>query len=150
MNNTQAPPPPTIQDRALDHAEDARAIRQLVADVETAMNTNDAALAVRHFAANAWAVGVTGARIVGHEALLEAHEKAFAGFLRNEYARYSLEDITFLNPDVAIAHARAQAADADGNPVGPDPAMVALYVFAKRNGRWWVVARQNTLVPEST
>ena len=29
--------------------------------------------------------------------------------------------------------------------VQPDPAMVALYVLAKRNGRWWSAARQTTL-----
>ena len=35
----------------------------------------------------------------------------------------------------------------DGDePTGPDPAMIAVYVFRRAGGEWQVVARHNTLV----
>ncbi len=151
MNNTTTPTPPSIQDHTVDHTEDIESIRQIITGIEAWMNGDELDLAVRHFAANATAVSVGGAHITGREALIEAHRRAFATFKRDEYVRYELTDITFLAPDIAIAHKHARVADADGNITNPEPAMIALYVLAKRDGQWWIAARQNTLVaPPST
>nr|WP_238846447.1 hypothetical protein [Nocardia terpenica] len=48
---------------------------------------------------------------------------------------------------MALAHKTARAITADGKPIDIEPAMVALYVLTKENGRWWIAARQNTPVP---
>lgn len=94
------------------------------------------------------AVGVNGAVNSGRDELLAAHRAGFAGFLRDQYVRYELGEVRFLGDDVAIAHKRAWATDADGNDLDLDHAMIALYVFVKDDdGRWQVAARQNTLVP---
>ena len=51
-------------------------------------------------------------------------------------------------PDVAIAHVRRVAIDADGQPVPIDDASVfsemAMYVLVRRDGKWWLAAGQNT------
>ena len=137
---------PTIEDTTTDHAADQAAIEAIVADVETGFNTKDPELSVAHFARNATAVTVGGVHSSGLDALLEAHRAAFAGPLRDQFARYDVIDIVFLHPDVAVAHKAARAVQSDGTPIDVGHAMVAVYVLVKEHGRWWIVARQNTLV----
>ncbi len=137
---------PTIEDTTADHTADRSAIEAVISDVETGFNTKDPELSVAHFARNASAVTVGGARSSGLDALLAAHRSAFAGPLRDQYARYDVLDIVFLRRDVALAHKGARAVEADGTPIDVGHAMVALYVLVKEGGRWWIVSRQNTLV----
>ena len=54
--------------------------------------------------------------------------------------------MVFLRPDVALAIKQAWATDADGSDLTADPAMVAVYVLVREQGRWWIAARANTLV----
>lgn len=141
------PQSPTIEDTTTGHEHDTAAIKQLVADVETAFNTNDPDLMTVHFARNASVVNAVGMHLFGWDALLDANRKSLAGFLQDEYVRYDVNDIVFIRPDVAIAHKYARATNAHGELIDVDPAMIALYVLVKEQDRWWVVARQNTLVP---
>jgi uncharacterized protein (TIGR02246 family) len=138
---------PHIEDTSTDHAADVEAIRRVVADAERAFNTNDAELLVEHLAENATAVGVTGARLDGRAAVLEASKALFSGPLRDQRARYRLADVLFVRPDVALAHQHATAVDSGGTPISVGHTMTALYVLVRENGSWWVVARQNTLLP---
>jgi uncharacterized protein (TIGR02246 family) len=145
MPKTTTSQPPVLSDSA-DHAADIAEIRRVVADVETGFNTNDADLAVAHFAADATATTATGVRVTGRDALLEAHRVGLAGALADQFARYEVVDVTFPRPDVALAHKRAWAVDADGVDLDVGHAMVALYVLVRDGGRWWIAARANTLV----
>src|SRR3712207_2251654 len=105
----------------------------VAADIEAGFNDNDAELSVAHFAENATAVNVAGLRVFGVEALLEANRAGLAGLLRDQHARYELGEITFLRPDVAIAHKYARAVSADGEPIDIDHSMIALNVFVKQS-----------------
>jgi uncharacterized protein (TIGR02246 family) len=138
--------PPLIEDRTQDHDADVAAIARVIADVETGFNTNDPELSVLHFARNATAVTVSGVQVSGHDALLEANRTGLAGPLRDQHARYELAEVTFLRPDVAVAHKRARATTPDGEPIHVGHEMTALYVLVRERGRWWIAARQNTLV----
>lgn len=144
--DTPDPQPPTIEDDTTDHTDDVAAIRQVIADVETGFNTNDAELAAKHFSENASVVTAVGTEITGRAAVLEHHRVGLAGPLADERAAYELSDVGFLRPDVAIAHKHAWVLDADGARTESDHAMVALYVLVREQGRWWVASRQNTLV----
>jgi uncharacterized protein (TIGR02246 family) len=130
----------------MEHAADVAAIRRVIADIETGFNTNDPELSVAHFTDDATAVNVAGVLLAGRDALLDANRSGLAGPLRDQHARYELGEITFLRPDVAIAHKRATAVDAAGEPLDVGHAMIALYVFVRDGGEWRVAARQNTLV----
>ncbi|MFE7746525.1 SgcJ/EcaC family oxidoreductase [Nocardia sp. NPDC057455] len=138
---------PVIEDTSVDHAQDRAAIEAIIAKVETAYNTNDADLLVEDVARNAVIGNAVGLVQHGRDVVLEASRVGLAGFLKDEYVRYEVTDIAFLRPDVAIAHKAARAVTADGEPIDIEPAMVALYVLTKEQGRWWIAARQNTLVP---
>ncbi|MFI9502829.1 SgcJ/EcaC family oxidoreductase [Nocardia sp. NPDC052566] len=140
---------PTITDTTVDHTADIAAIEQIIANVQTAVNTNDPELMAADFAANAQVGNAVGALILGRDALLETSRQALAGFMKDQYVRYDVTDITFLRPDIALAHKVARATTADGALIDIDHSMVALYVLIKENGRWWAVARQNTLVPKA-
>ena len=118
----------------------------MIADAERAFNGNDAELLVEHFARNATAVGVTGAELEGRAAILDAGRALFAGPLADQRARYELAQVLFVRPDVALARKHAVAIDADGVPLAVGHTMTALYVLVRERDRWWVVARQNTLV----
>jgi uncharacterized protein (TIGR02246 family) len=137
---------PRIEDHT-DHAADVEAIRRIVADVEKGFNDNDADLLVEHFAQNGSVVTVMGVQIDGREAMLESARAGLAGPLRDERARYELADVVFVRPDVALAHKHAWAVDETGEPKNVGHEMSALYVLVRENGRWWIVSRQNTLVP---
>ncbi len=139
--------PPHIEDASTDHAADVEAIRKVIADAERAFNTGDAELLVQHFAENGTAVGVSGAQLDGRVAVLAAARELFAGALRGQRARYELADVLFVRPDVALAHKHATAVDADGQAISIGHTMTALYVLVREDGRWWITARQNTLVP---
>ncbi|WP_051027154.1 SgcJ/EcaC family oxidoreductase [Nocardia higoensis] len=132
-----------------DHAADVTAIEQIIRRVETAYNTNDAELMTADFTADASVVNALGIQIRGYDALLAANRAGLAGFLKDEYVRYDLSDITFLRPDVAIAHKTARATTADGELLDREPAMIAVYVLVRQDGRWQTAARQNTLVPQA-
>jgi len=126
-----------------DDAEDE--LRALVRDVEQGFNGNDAQLSTAGFAQDAIAVSLNGTRIDGRGALLEANRLALTGFLRDETAHYELTNVRFLGPDAAIGHKLAWATS-EARAAGQPPAMIALYVFARRGGRWWIAARQNTAI----
>ena len=138
--------PPVFGDATADHERDVAAMKKVIADIETGFNANDPDLSVVHFAQNASAVSVAGTLLSGRGALLDANRSGLSGHLRDEHARYEVDDVVFLRPDVAIAHKRAWAATADGELRDTDHSMIALYVFVKEGDRWWVAARQNTLV----
>jgi hypothetical protein len=57
-------------------------------------------------------------------------------------------------PDVAIAHVRRVAMDADGQPIPVDDGSVfsemAMYVLVRRDRRWWLAAGQNTPIRPKT
>jgi len=144
---TLADSAPTLADPA-DRSADTAAIRAVVADVEAGLNSNDPDLMTRHLAADAVAVGVNGRATVGLAALHAVHVKAVGpgGILRDQYAHYEVASVTFLGPDVALARKLARAVDAEGEPIDLDHTMSALYVLARRDGRWWIAARQNTLI----
>ncbi|MFC4373623.1 SgcJ/EcaC family oxidoreductase [Nocardia halotolerans] len=145
-NRTQAP---IVEDDSVDHAADIAAIRQIIADTQTGYNTNDADLMTAQFTANAVVGNAVGMVISGRDALLESNRRGLAGFLRDEYVRYDVVEVSFLRPDVAIAHKTARATTAEGTLLDPEPAMVALYVLVRQDGKWWTAARQNTLVPSA-
>ncbi|MGY2060860.1 SgcJ/EcaC family oxidoreductase [Nocardia gipuzkoensis] len=137
---------PTVSDSSVDHADDIAAIHAVIGRVEAGYNTNDAELMVGDFIANAAVVNAMGTLLTGRPALLESSRAGLAGFLKDEYVAYEPLAVTFLRPDIAFAHKHARATEADGTLLDRDPAMIALYVLVKENGRWWAAARQNTLI----
>ncbi|GAA0274961.1 SgcJ/EcaC family oxidoreductase [Cryptosporangium japonicum] len=138
---TNEPPHTTT---ALD-ADDEAAIRRIVQDVEDGFNRNEPALLGVHMARDAVVGNARGAWLEGRDAIDEANRVGLAGFLRDETAHYEVSGAAALAPDVAVAQKRAWSTRAAAD-AGEPPEMIALYVFVRRDGRWWITRRQNTLV----
>ncbi|NNH71605.1 SgcJ/EcaC family oxidoreductase [Nocardia uniformis] len=149
MSDTAHVTAPVIEDNTVDHTADRAAIERIIGTVQTAFNTNDAELLVSDLAQNALVGNAVGMLAQGRDAVHAASEIGFAGFLKDQYARYDIKSIVFPQPNTALAHKVAYETTADGELVDTEPAMIALYVLVKENGRWWVVARQNTLIPRA-
>ncbi len=125
---------------------DLESITNIIKDTELAFNRGDAALLAAQFHDDAWAIGVTGQELDGRDQILETSRQLLAGSLRGQRARYAIDQVRFLTPDVAIVRKHAFATDDAGRDIDGHHAMVATYVMSKRQGRWAVAARQNTLV----
>ncbi|MEU3273348.1 SgcJ/EcaC family oxidoreductase [Saccharomonospora sp. NPDC006951] len=136
---------PVVRGQGTD--ADIAALKKVIEDTETAYNTNDAELMTKHFATEASVVNAVGKRIVGRDALLASNQQGLTGFLKDQYVRYDIAEIHFVRPDVALVHKQARATTSSGELIDKDPAMLALYVLEKQDGQWWIVVRQNTLVP---
>ena len=139
---------PIIEDQSTDHSDDRAAITALIADIERGFNSNDADLLTSPLAGNASTVNVVGMHTADRDAALVTSRAGLGGPLRNEIADYELADLLFIRPDVAVAHKHAWAIE-NGRRTTTAPAMIALYVLVKHDGRWWVVARQNTATQTS-
>lgn len=131
-------------------AEDAAALRDIVANVERGFNQNDADALLRDVAPDARIVNAIGMELVGREQIEASTRQGFTqAYLRDSTAHYRLHGIAMLAPDIAVAHKRAWSTE-DAAERGEAPEMTALYVFARREDRWWIIRRQNTLVPVDT
>lgn len=143
-----------VQDSADHHdqptasPEDSAALRRVVADVERGFNENDADLLVRHVAPDAVIVNARGAVLRGRAAVEAATRTGLAqGPLHTATAHYRLSDVALVGPDVAVAHKSAWSTVEDADSGAP-PEMNAHYTFVRREGRWWILRRQNTLVAD--
>ena len=121
-------------------------IDDVIRHTEAAFNASDAEAFADTFTGDAWSVGVTGQVLHGRAEILEVSRRLFGGALKGQFARYVVDEVRHLAPDVAIARKLAYATDAQGNGLDADHAMVALYVLVRGETGWRVVARQNTIV----
>ena len=125
---------------------DEQVLRRIVQDVEDGFNHNDASLLTEHMAEDAVVGNAVGVFLEGRAAIDESNRRGLAGPLADATAHYEVSGVALLAPDVAVAQKRAWSTPADAT-AGKPPEMVAQYVFARRDGRWWIARRQNTLVP---
>jgi len=110
------------------------------------VNTNDAELLLRHVARDAVIVNAIGAVLRGRDAVESATREGLSrGPLQAATAHYRLSDIALVAPDVIVAHKSAWSTVEDARRGAP-PEMNAHYTFVRREGRWWILRRQNTLV----
>lgn len=126
--------------------EDAASIYRIVADIEQGFNDNDPKKLVRHIAPDALIVNPLGTVMRGpDEVESSVRPLVEGGPLKDVTAYYRLTDITQVGPDVVVAHKSAWSSRKAADH-GDRPEMTSLYVFAKRDGTWWIIRRQNTTV----
>jgi uncharacterized protein (TIGR02246 family) len=133
-----------------DRPQDVAAIRQVIADHEQGFNDNDPDLYTAHYRQRCWVVDVTGTETEGRAALLERARIGLSGPWATQYARYTPGDVEFLGPDVAIIHLYAAATTPTGEPTAVGHTMIALYVLARTDTTWQVIARHDTLARTPT
>jgi len=129
--------------------EDDSALRDVVGRVELGFNTNDADLMLADVADDAQIVNAVGTVLRGRDEIVAVTRAGLASAaLSTATAHYRVSDLELIAPDVAVLHKDAWSSEADAE-AGKPAEMNALYVFVRRDGRWWILRRQNTLVPQA-
>jgi uncharacterized protein (TIGR02246 family) len=87
-----------------------------------------------------------GKRIVGRDAIHAFTETVLPGAMRESTARYDLERIAFLRPDVAVVSVRQRPVTLAGAPLEGAPEGRPTYVLTREGDGWLISAAQNTQV----
>jgi uncharacterized protein (TIGR02246 family) len=131
----------------LDGSTDIAAIEEVVARLEHAQQHESVDGFVALFRADAvWTTG-GGRRLFGRDEIAAFTARVLPGATATSTATYRVEHVLFIRPDVAAVKVRQRPVALDGTPLAGADEGSPLYVMAKEDGRWLLVACQNTLVP---
>lgn len=115
------------------------AIEQVIATVEHAQNNELPDEFLSLFRTDAiWTTG-GGKRLFGLDAISTFTRQVLPGGMRGLTLTFELEHVLFIRPDVAAVKVRQVYQTPDGPDVG-----TPLWVMAKEDGQWRLVACQNT------
>jgi uncharacterized protein (TIGR02246 family) len=125
---------------------DEAEIRRAVTGLREAWNRHDMKAFASEFAEDADFVNVAGAWWKGRAEIEQKHAAVHATVFRESTLSIDELDIRFLTPEVAVAHVLTSLVGQktpEGAPVPPRKALLT-QVLQKRNGKWMIVASQNT------
>jgi uncharacterized protein (TIGR02246 family) len=127
---------------------DVAAIEARVAELEKAQQQESVEDFVGLLAPKAvWVTG-GGRRLTGRDEIRAFTEKVLPGAMKDSTATYEVVHVSFVRPDVAVANVRQRPVTHDGEPLEGQPEGRPVYVMAKEDGRWKIVAAQNTIFIE--
>jgi uncharacterized protein (TIGR02246 family) len=126
---------------------DEQAVRGLVDAFVQGWNAGDGEACARPFAANADFTTVMGQRARGRQLIARGHAEILATVFRGTHMTGTVNDITFLRPDVASADVTFRIDPMPGKPWIPPYASCGI-VATKENGEWSIAVFRN-MVPFS-
>ena len=142
----------TRPDAWIDHSsDDRRAIERVFAGLERGFNEHDAEAFNRSFAHDVIWGSPYGGTVNGYDHLHAIHQRFAKNTMAKAHSRYTLVNLVFASPEVAVAHVRREATDERGQVIDPTRAEqahifheLAMFVLVKRDGAWWIAAGHNT------
>jgi uncharacterized protein (TIGR02246 family) len=156
MVEAMSTPRPTLANNPDSMMAARDAVDQFVAGLQTGIDAADAETYNAAFADDVMWGSPYGATVVGYDTLHSIHRGMFGSgvSVAGPRSRYETVHVMAPTPDVAIAHVRRVAMNADGLPIPVDDASVfsemAMYVLVRRDRRWWLAAGQNTPIRPKT
>jgi uncharacterized protein (TIGR02246 family) len=128
---------------------DIAAITEVIATLEHSQQNELPDEFVSLFRADAiWTTG-GGKRLIGRDEISAFTHQVLPGGMTGLSATYQVVHVLFIRPDVAAVKVRQRYTTLDGQPVKDWNEGTPLYVMAKEDGRWCLVAGQNTeVVPD--
>jgi uncharacterized protein (TIGR02246 family) len=131
-----------------DTVKDIKAIKQLIANYENAWNRHDAKGLADNYDSNATWVNWFGAYYIGRRDIQYHYETVHGSYFKaSQYYTRSIEDITFVKPDVAISHIRT-GLTGDTRYPGQTFEFRRTIVLTKQEGVWHILAGQNAKLSE--
>ncbi|MGW7538808.1 SgcJ/EcaC family oxidoreductase [Amycolatopsis sp. NPDC054798] len=125
------------------------AITKVVATVQHAQQNELVEEFVGLFRADAiWTTG-GGKRLFGRDAISEFTQQVLPGGMTGFTVTFEVEHVLFIRADVAAVKVRQLYTSKGGQPSEDDGEGTPLFVMAKENGQWSLVACQNTGVVDS-
>jgi uncharacterized protein (TIGR02246 family) len=126
---------------------DTAPIEKFIAELQEAVDTGDAVLFNKRFAADILWGSPFAAVASGYEQIHAIHKKMFASVTPVKgAASYKADHIRFVAEDVAFAYVRrtSQQQKQGSEPLSPGSFdELALFVLVKRNDQWWLAAAQH-------
>jgi uncharacterized protein (TIGR02246 family) len=122
------------------------AIEQVVATLEHAQRNELPDEFVGLFRSDAiWTTG-HGRRLTGRDEISAFTHRVLPGAMKDSTATYEVVHVLFIRPDVAAVKVRQRPVTLDGRAIEGRNEGSPLYVMAKEDGEWRIVAAQNTEV----
>ena len=140
--------PEIVHPEGFDASHAVAAIEALVDRLEAAQQAEDVAGFMRLFAKNSVWTTAHGRRIVGPDAIHAFTETVLPRAMRESTARYDVERIAFLRPDVAVVSVRQRPVTLAGAALEGAPEGRPTYVLTRDQDDWLIAAAQNTQVKE--
>lgn len=141
------------------HADDERALRQLVARCEAAWNAGDAGTFASNMAEDVYLTSALGDRYHGRDLLESGHRYVFETIYKGSAITYTIEAIRFVRADIALVHIHQRlmsrlppgaAASTARQRLMTDEMHEtqarATLLVVKDNGAWQVLSFQNTTI----
>jgi len=125
------------------------AIEAFVRRLQAAQQAEDVEGFMKLFAEDSVWTTAHGKRIVGRDAIHAFTETVLPGAMQESTARYDVERIAFLRPDVAVVNVRQRPVTMAGAPLAGAPEGRPTYVLTREGEDWLIAAAQNTQVKES-
>ena len=125
---------------------DETLLRELVAKLEAAWNSGDSAAWAVHFAEDADFIHVLGGHYSGRTSIERGHRVIFDTIYKGSRNNLKVEQVRFVGPDVAIVFIHGNLLWYLNGAEQHIEARPTLVAEKSSDGRWQVVAFQNTLV----
>jgi uncharacterized protein (TIGR02246 family) len=90
-----------------------------------------------------------GRRLTGRDEISAFTHAVLPGAMQESTATYEVDHVVFIRPDVAAVKVRQRPVTLDGRPIEGQNEGSPLYVMAKEDSEWRLVACQNTEVLEA-
>jgi uncharacterized protein (TIGR02246 family) len=123
---------------------DVRALHELVERMEAGWNAGDEERFASVFAEDADYVIVDGTVIKGRPTIARGHQHLFEGPYRGSCNALTVEAVRWVRPDVAVVRVRAHLHFSLPDGTAQEADARSGLVCARDDGRWQVVAFQNT------
>ena len=124
-------------------ADDERAVRETVRQMEAGWNTKSGAAFAKPFAEDADYVVINGLQLKGRDRIDKGHQQIFDTIYKDSSLALSLKQLRLLRPDVAVAHVSARLKARHGEQTQEGDAIITL-VLTKDKGEWRIATFQNT------
>ncbi|OEV04971.1 SgcJ/EcaC family oxidoreductase [Streptomyces oceani] len=126
-------------------------VAEVVARYEAAFNENSAGAMNALFSSDTVFVNFSGTLVFGADHLYQAQSFVFAegGPLADITVSYTIENIAFLTPEVAVAHARQRSVGSEGqegDASDPMEGILMMTLMRDAAGQWRIRMAQNTPV----
>ncbi|MCE9669297.1 SgcJ/EcaC family oxidoreductase [Myxococcus stipitatus] len=143
-------PLPCVGCAHVDRSRDEATIREQVDAQTAAWNRQDAVAWSQDFTRDADFINIVGMLLEGHEQIESRHAAVFASIFKGSQSKVTVRRLSFTTDDVAVVDTVHEVTGFNGLPPGVQPTEPGLlrtqmrYVMKRVDGKWRIVAGQNT------